>query len=95
MKKQIVVTNFLVYTLGFLIQDKYGKDRYAFGCQITAQWVTAETKTICTAEEISYWCNLHKDVAAHKPELLMPLDVLNALLPLFGVSAPDLMPSLN
>lgn len=46
-----------IYKLRQLMYKKYGKQKFAIGCEIVARWVQFETKKNITAEKVQAWCN--------------------------------------
>ncbi len=73
------------YRLRQLIYGKYGEDRFALGCEITARWVAFETHKKCTMEDVQYWCNLLADEIQVNQSTPITVSQLKALQQLFGV----------
>lgn len=76
------------YRLRELIYLKYGRGRFALGCEITARWVAFETRRPCSMETVQTWCNLKTgELETETHELLMQTDQVRALLSLFGLKS--------
>ena len=75
-----------MYRLRQLIYGKYGEEKFALGCEITARWVAFETRKPCTMEDVEFWCNVLTEEITDPTPTQLNIHQMKALMQLFGIT---------
>lgn len=75
-----------LYRLRQLIYGKYGEQRFALGCEITARWVAFETHKPCTMEDVQFWCNVLSEEMTTDNSLPITIPQMKAIMQLFAIT---------
>lgn len=75
-----------LYRLRQLIYGKYGEEKFALGCEITARWVAFETRKPCTMEDVQFWCNVLSEEITDPSDTQLTVPQMKAIMQLFGIT---------
>jgi hypothetical protein len=75
-----------LYRLRQLIYGKYGEEKFALGCEITARWVAFETRRPCKMEDVQFWCNVLTQEITTDAHLPIAIPQMRAIMQLFGIT---------